>query len=60
MMRLEVNDKDKLAIKSFSVKENVTYHDLKDLLIELKEEDLLISNNAIESDVIYLDFEEED
>ena len=54
MMKLEVNDLDRLAIKTFSSIKNVTYHDLRDLLIELKEEDLLISNNAI-----YLDFEEE-
>lgn len=59
MMKLELNDLDRLAIKTFSIEENVTYHDLRDLLIELKEEDLLISNNAIDSDAIYLDFEEE-
>ena len=59
MMKLEVNDKDKLEIKSFSIEETVTYHELKDLLTELKEDNLLISNNAIEPDTIYLDFEEE-
>ena len=59
MMRLEVNNLDKLEIKSFSIEENITYHNLKDLLTELKEDNLLISNNAIEPDTIYLDFEEE-
>ena len=59
MMKLEVNNRDRLAIKSFSIEENITYHNLKDLLTELKEDELLISNNAIEPDTIYLDFEEE-
>lgn len=57
-MRLIVNKNsiDKLKIESFSIEEDVTYHELKDLLTELKEEDILIHNNAIEPDKIYLDW----